>query len=75
MINVYPCPISKNIYFGLIISLCNQSHWPVSFQSHHVDISKKLHSTQAGWDSRVPVGCQNDLADVEKQKSKRGPLQ
>nr|XP_020010980.1 protein THEMIS-like [Castor canadensis] len=44
-------------------------------KSHHVDISKKLHSTQAGWDSRVPVGCQNDLADVEKQKSKRGPLQ
>lgn len=57
-----------SIYFGLIIYLWNQSFWSVSFQSLHED--KKLHSHQAGLDSKVPVGCQNDLANLEKEKSK-----
>lgn len=52
------------------IYLWNQSLWPVSFQSLHVDLSKKLHSNQAGLDSKVPVCCQNDLADPEKERSK-----
>nr|XP_004651399.1 protein THEMIS [Jaculus jaculus] len=46
---------------------------PKSPKSHHADISKKLPPNQAGLDSRVPVGCQNDLADGERQKSKSGP--
>lgn len=44
----------------------------MSFQSLHVDISKKLHSNQAGLDSNVPVGCQNDLAFLEKERRKTG---
>ncbi|XP_019273838.2 protein THEMIS isoform X1 [Panthera pardus] len=43
---------------------------PKSPKSLHVD--KKLHSNQAGLDSKVPVGCQNDSADLEKEKSKSG---
>lgn len=43
---------------------------PKSPKSLHVD--KKLHSNQAGLDSKAPVGCQNDLADLEKEKSKSG---
>ena len=42
----------------------------MSLQSVHVDRSKKLYSNQAGLDSKVPAGCQNDLADLEKQKRK-----
>lgn len=64
-----------SIYFGLIIYSCNPSLWPVSFQSLHIDISKKLHSNQAGLDSEVPAGCQSDLADLEKERSKRGATQ
>lgn len=64
-----------SIYFGLIIYLWNQSLWPVSFQSLHVDISKKLRSNQAGLDSKVPVGCQSDLAELEKERSKSGAAQ
>ncbi|XP_039111771.1 protein THEMIS [Hyaena hyaena] len=41
---------------------------PKSPKSLHED--KKLHSHQAGLDSKVPVGCQNDLANLEKEKSK-----
>ncbi|XP_008852978.1 protein THEMIS [Nannospalax galili] len=48
---------------------------PKSPKSHHVNISKKFHPNQAGLDSRLPVGFQNDLADVETQKNKRRPLQ
>ena len=44
----------------------------MSFQSLRVDRSKKLHSNQAGLDSKLPVGCQNDLADLEKEKRKTG---
>ncbi|XP_070317830.1 protein THEMIS isoform X5 [Odocoileus virginianus] len=43
---------------------------PKSPKSVHVDRSKKLYSNQAGLDSKVPAGCQNDLADLEKQKRK-----
>lgn len=45
---------------------------PKSPKSLHVDISKKLHSNQAGLDSNVPVGCQNDLAFLEKERRKTG---
>ncbi|XP_057596291.1 protein THEMIS [Hippopotamus amphibius kiboko] len=45
---------------------------PKSPKSLHVDRSKKLHSNQAGLDSKVPVGCQNDLADLEKERRKTG---
>ncbi|XP_066867391.1 protein THEMIS isoform X2 [Kogia breviceps] len=45
---------------------------PKSPKSLCVDRSKKLHSNQAGLDSKVPVGCQNDLADLEKEKRKTG---
>ncbi|XP_064342781.1 protein THEMIS isoform X4 [Camelus dromedarius] len=45
---------------------------PKSPKSLHVDRPKKLHSNQAGLDSKVPVGCQNDLADLEKGKRKTG---
>ncbi|KAI4567398.1 hypothetical protein MJT46_008611 [Ovis ammon polii x Ovis aries] len=38
--------------------------------SVHVDRSKKLYSNQAGLDSKVRAGCQNDLADLEKEKKK-----
>ncbi|XP_035880572.1 protein THEMIS isoform X2 [Phyllostomus discolor] len=48
---------------------------PKSPKSLHVDISKKLHSNQVGLDSKVPAGCQNSLADLEKQRSKSGALQ
>ncbi|XP_054424902.1 protein THEMIS [Pteronotus mesoamericanus] len=48
---------------------------PKSPKSLHVDISKKLHSSQAGQDSKVPAGCQNALADLEKEKSKSEALQ
>nr|XP_027803174.1 protein THEMIS [Marmota flaviventris] len=48
---------------------------PKSPKSHHVGMSKKLHSNQAGLDSRVPVGCPNDLANVEREKSKQGSRQ
>ncbi|KAL4670648.1 hypothetical protein H8957_010397 [Semnopithecus entellus] len=41
-------------------------------QRHHVDITKKLHPNQAGLDSKVPVGSQNDLVDEEKERSNRG---
>ncbi|KAF6116576.1 thymocyte selection associated [Phyllostomus discolor] len=44
---------------------------PKSPKSLHVDISKKLHSNQVGLDSKVPAGCQNSLADLEKQRSKK----
>ncbi|XP_042529859.1 protein THEMIS isoform X1 [Dipodomys spectabilis] len=43
---------------------------PASPKSHHVDVSKKIQSNQAGLDSRVPPGYHNDSARVEKQKSK-----
>ncbi|XP_004469549.2 protein THEMIS [Dasypus novemcinctus] len=39
-------------------------------KSLHVDISKKMLSNRAGLDSKVPVGCQNDLADLERERSK-----
>ncbi|KAK2114310.1 hypothetical protein P7K49_008576 [Saguinus oedipus] len=39
---------------------------------HHVDISKKLHQNQAGLDSKVPVGSQNDFVDVENERSNCG---
>ncbi|XP_059556268.1 protein THEMIS [Myotis daubentonii] len=45
---------------------------PKSPKSLRVDISKKLHSHQAGLDSKVPVGCQNALADLERERSKSG---
>ncbi|KAL4839317.1 hypothetical protein H8958_020041 [Nasalis larvatus] len=41
-------------------------------QRHHVDITKKLHPNQAGLDSKVPVGSQNDLVDEKKERSNRG---
>ncbi|XP_022359485.1 protein THEMIS isoform X1 [Enhydra lutris kenyoni] len=44
-------------------------------KSLHVDISKKLRSNQAGRDSKVPVGCQSDLAELEKERSKSGAAQ
>ncbi|XP_051020093.1 protein THEMIS isoform X3 [Acomys russatus] len=44
--------------------------FPKSPKSHHVDRSKKPDSDQGGLVSRVPVDFQNDLADVERQKSK-----
>ncbi|XP_036901681.1 protein THEMIS [Sturnira hondurensis] len=47
---------------------------PKSPKSLHVDISKKLHSSQAGLDSKVPAGCQSSLADLEKERSKSGAL-
>lgn len=43
---------------------------PKSPKSVHVDRSKKLYSNQAGLDSKVRAGCQNDLADLEKEKKK-----
>ena len=46
----------------------------MSFQSVHVDRSKKLYSNQAGLDSKVRAGCQNDLADLEKEKRKKAGL-
>uniref|UniRef100_F7DRW2 Thymocyte selection associated n=1 Tax=Equus caballus TaxID=9796 RepID=F7DRW2_HORSE len=46
---------------------------PKSSKSLHVDISKKPHSNQPGLDSKAPVGCQNDLAVLEKERSKSGP--
>lgn len=61
--------VVEGIYLGLIIYMC------LSFQSHHVDRPKKLPSDESGQDSRAPVGFQNDVADVERQKSKHGPLQ
>lgn len=74
--NELPCDKSfiflRSIYFGLTIYLWNQSLWLVSFQRHHVDITKKLHPNQAGLDSKVPVGSQNDLVDEEKERSNRG---
>ncbi|XP_030880653.1 protein THEMIS [Leptonychotes weddellii] len=48
---------------------------PKSPKSLHVDISKTLHSNQAGLDSKVPVGCQSDLAELEKERSKSGATQ
>ncbi|KAL0623839.1 Protein THEMIS, partial [Plecturocebus cupreus] len=39
---------------------------------HHVDMSKKLHQNQAGLDSKVPVGSQNDFMDVENKRSNCG---
>nr|XP_019585019.1 PREDICTED: protein THEMIS [Rhinolophus sinicus] len=45
---------------------------PKSPKSLHVDLSKKLQSNQAGLDSKAPVGCQNDLADLEQERSKSG---
>lgn len=45
---------------------------PKSPKIPHVDLSKKLQSNQAGLDSKVPVGCQNDVADPEKERSKSG---
>ncbi|KAM9234703.1 protein THEMIS [Dugong dugon] len=45
---------------------------PKSPKSHRVDISKKPHSNQAGLDSKVPVGCQNDLANLGRERSKSG---
>ncbi|XP_072878552.1 protein THEMIS isoform X2 [Chlorocebus sabaeus] len=45
---------------------------PKSPKRHHVDITKKLHPNQAGLDSKVPVGSQNDLVDEEKERSNRG---
>nr|XP_044613388.1 protein THEMIS [Equus asinus] len=41
---------------------------PKSSKSLHVDISKKPHSNQPGLDSKAPVGCQNDLAVLEKDE-------
>ncbi|VCW66935.1 unnamed protein product, partial [Gulo gulo] len=32
----------------------------------------KLRSNQAGLDSKVPAGCQSDLAELEKERSKSG---
>ncbi|XP_046532894.1 protein THEMIS [Equus quagga] len=46
---------------------------PKSSKSLHVDISKKPHSNQPGLDSKAPVGFQNDLAVLEKERSKSGP--
>ncbi|XP_006834791.1 PREDICTED: protein THEMIS [Chrysochloris asiatica] len=43
---------------------------PKSPKSHHVDISKKLHSNQSDLDSKVPVDCQNNVADLERERSK-----
>uniref|UniRef100_A0A2K6PM34 Thymocyte selection associated n=1 Tax=Rhinopithecus roxellana TaxID=61622 RepID=A0A2K6PM34_RHIRO len=45
---------------------------PKSPKRHHVDITKRLHPNQAGLDSKVPVGSQNDLVDEEKERSNRG---
>ncbi|XP_050644272.1 protein THEMIS isoform X5 [Macaca thibetana thibetana] len=47
---------------------------PKSPKRHHVDITKKLHPNQAGLDSKVPVGSQNDLVDEEKERSNRGAM-
>ncbi|ELR55065.1 Protein THEMIS [Bos mutus] len=54
------------------LSLAKQKtvNLPKSPKSVHVDRSKKLYSNQAGLDSKVPAGCQNDLADLEKEKRK-----
>ncbi|XP_054553787.1 protein THEMIS isoform X2 [Talpa occidentalis] len=41
---------------------------PKSPKNLRVDISKKLHSNQDGLDSKVPVGCQNDLVSLEKEQ-------
>ncbi|KAM8788128.1 protein THEMIS [Rhynchonycteris naso] len=43
---------------------------PKSPKSLHVNISKKPHSNQADMESKVPAGCPNALADLEKEKSK-----
>ncbi|KAM5326023.1 protein THEMIS isoform 2-T2 [Glossophaga mutica] len=48
---------------------------PKSPKSLHVDISKKLHSNQAGLGSKVPAGCQNSLPNLEKERSKSGAVQ
>lgn len=72
MINVYPCPTSGKHLVWTDNLLVKSITRPMSFQSLHVDRSKKLHSSQAGLDSKVPVGCQNDLADLEKEKRKTG---
>uniref|UniRef100_A0A2I3SPX0 Thymocyte selection associated n=1 Tax=Pan troglodytes TaxID=9598 RepID=A0A2I3SPX0_PANTR len=45
---------------------------PKSPKRHHVDITKKLHPNQAGLDSKVLIGSQNDLVDEEKERSNRG---
>ncbi|XP_003404073.2 protein THEMIS isoform X1 [Loxodonta africana] len=45
---------------------------PKSPKSHRVDVSKKPHANQAGLDSKAPVGCQNDLANLERERSKSG---
>ncbi|XP_076784074.1 protein THEMIS isoform X1 [Arvicanthis niloticus] len=60
-----------------LLSLAEETtiNLPKSPKHHHVDRAKKLHSDQGGQNSRVPVGFQNDFADVERQKSKYGPLQ
>uniref|UniRef100_A0A2K5EVU3 Thymocyte selection associated n=1 Tax=Aotus nancymaae TaxID=37293 RepID=A0A2K5EVU3_AOTNA len=39
---------------------------------HQGDISKKRHQNQAGLDSKVPVGSQNDFVDVENERSNCG---
>ncbi|XP_036077474.1 protein THEMIS isoform X2 [Rousettus aegyptiacus] len=45
---------------------------PKSPKSLHVDISKKLHSNQASLESKASVGCHNDLADLDKERSMSG---
>lgn len=48
---------------------------PKSPKTHHVDRSKKPDPDQGGLDSRVPAGFLNELAEVDRQQSKHGPLQ
>ncbi|XP_063477351.1 protein THEMIS isoform X3 [Symphalangus syndactylus] len=45
---------------------------PKSPKRHHVDITKKPHPNQAGLDSKVLVGSQNDLVNEEKERRNRG---
>ncbi|XP_075409847.1 protein THEMIS [Tenrec ecaudatus] len=45
---------------------------PKSPKSHHVDMAKKPHSSQAGLNPKEAGGCQNNSAHVERERSKSG---
>ncbi|XP_030742590.1 protein THEMIS [Echinops telfairi] len=45
---------------------------PKSPKSHHVDMAKKPHSSQAGPNPKEAGGCQNNSAYVDRERSKSG---
>ncbi|XP_007944800.1 protein THEMIS [Orycteropus afer afer] len=45
--------------------------WPKSPKIHHLGIARKPHLNQAGPDSEAPVACQNNSADLDRERSKR----